>query len=276
MTEQIFGKSYAGSAPENYERYFVPAIGAPLAAALVGAAAPQPGERVLDVACGTGVLTRLVAERVGPTGAVAGLDASPEMLAVARSVPARGAAIGWYESSAEALPFPDGSVDLVTCQMGLQFFQDKAAALREQHRVLAPGGRAVLNLPGPTPSLFQVLADALARHVSPRAAGFVQAVFSLHDAAAIRGLMDDAGFQDVRVAASTATLSLPPPAEFMWQYIHSTPLASMVGQMGDEQRAALERDVCAEWRAAEVGGGLSLRVAVTTVAARGSGAGESP
>lgn len=272
MSEQIFGMAYAGSAAENYERYFVPAIGAPLAAALVGAAAPQPGERALDVACGTGVLTRLVAERVGPTGAVAGLDANPQMLAVARSVPARGAAIAWYESSAAALPFPDGSFDLVACQMGLQFFQDKAAALREQHRVLAPGGRAVLNLPGPTPSLFQALADALARHASPRAAGFVHAVFSLHDATAIRALMNEADFQDVRVAASTATLRLPAPAEFMWQYIHSTPLASVVRQMGDEQRAALERDVCAEWRAAEVGGGLPLRVTVTTVIARGPGA----
>lgn len=266
MTEQTFGKSYAGSAPENYERYFVPAIGAPLAAALVDVAAPQPGERALDVACGTGVVTRLVAERVGSGGAVAGLDANPGMLAVARSV--QGRAIEWHQSSAESLPFSDDAFDLVTCQMGLQFFPDKAAALREQHRVLAPGGRVALNLPGPTPPLFQAFADALARHVGPQAAGFVHVVFSLHDADDIRALMTEAGFQDVRVEAATATLPLPAPADFMWQYIHSTPLVSVIGQVSDEQRAALERDVTAAWRAAEVDGGLSLAVRVTTVTAR--------
>lgn len=268
MIEQTFGKSYAGSAPENYERYFVPAIGAPLAAALVDVAAPQPGERVLDVACGTGVVTRLVAERVGSTGAVAGLDANPGMLAVARSVQASGAPIEWHESSAEKLPLSDDGFDLVTCQMGLQFFPDKAAALREQRRVLAPGGRVVLNLPGPTPPLFQAFADALASHVGPQAADFVHVVFSLHDAGEIRALMTKAGFQDVRVEAATAILPLPPPADFMWQYIHSTPLAGLIGQVGAEQRDALERDVGAEWRAAEVDGGLSPAVRVTTVTAR--------
>ncbi|HLU68463.1 MAG TPA: methyltransferase domain-containing protein, partial [Kofleriaceae bacterium] len=130
MNEPSFGKSYAGSGPENYQRYFVPAIGAPLAAALVDAAGPRPGERVLDVACGTGVVARLVAERVGSSGAVTGLDCNPGMLAVARSLPASGARIEWREGSAEALPLSDGSFDLVTCQMGLQFFSDRALALR--------------------------------------------------------------------------------------------------------------------------------------------------
>jgi ubiquinone/menaquinone biosynthesis C-methylase UbiE len=268
MIEQSFGKSYAGSAPENYERYFVPAIGAPMAAALVDVAAPRPGERALDVACGTGVVARLVAERVGSTGAVAGLDANPGMLTVARSVQGPDAAIEWHQSSAEKLPFSDGAFDLVTCQMGLQFFPDKAAALREQRRVLAPGGRVALNLPGPTPPLFQAFADALARHVGPPAAGFVQVVFSLHDAGEIRALMTEAGFQDVRVEAATATLPLPAPVDFMWQYIHSTPLAGVIGQVGDEQRDALERDVADAWRAAEVDGGLSLAVRTTTVTAR--------
>lgn len=246
MVERTFGKSYAGSAPENYERYFVPAIGAPLAAALIDVAAPQPGERVLDVACGTGVVTRLVAKRVGSTGAAAGLDANPGMLAVAQSVQAPGAPIEWRESSAEKPPFSDDAFDLVTCQMGLQFFPDKVAALREQRRVLAPGGRVALNLPGPTPPLFQGFANALARHVGPQAAGFVHVVFSLHDPGEIRASMTEAGFQDVRVEAATANLALP--ADFMWQYIQSTPLAGVIGQVGDEQRDALERDVGAEWR----------------------------
>ena len=85
MIQQTFGKTYGGTAPENYQRYFVPSIAAPLAEDLVRIAALRPGERVLDVACGTGVVTRLAGERVGEQGAVAGLDVNPGMLAVARS-----------------------------------------------------------------------------------------------------------------------------------------------------------------------------------------------
>ncbi len=266
MTEHSFDKSYGGSAPENYERYFVPAIGAPLAAALVDVAGPQPGEQVLDVACGTGIVTRLVAKRVGPTGRVAGLDGNPGMLAVARSVEAPDARIEWHEGNAEKLPFSDDTFDIVTCQMGLQFFPDKIAALREKHRVLTPGGRVVLNLPGPTPPVFRSLADALKRHVGPQAAGFVHVVFSLHGADEIRALMTEASFRDVRVDATTATL--PIPADFMWQYIHSTPLAGVVGQMDDEKRKALARDVLGKGHAAAGNGTPSLAVRVTTVTAR--------
>lgn len=76
----FYGTAYGGSAPENYERYFVPAIGRPLAEQLVAAAALRAGERVLDVACGTGVVARLAAGRVGPAGSVAGADVNAGML----------------------------------------------------------------------------------------------------------------------------------------------------------------------------------------------------
>ena len=85
MSQQNFYEAYGGSAPENYERYFIPAIGAPLATDLIDTAALRPSERVLDVACGTGVVARLAAERVGATGTVAGIDINPGMLAVALS-----------------------------------------------------------------------------------------------------------------------------------------------------------------------------------------------
>src|SRR5688572_13854369 len=119
-TDSVYsGQGYGGSAPENYQRYFVPVIGAPFANDLVAEAALRAGERVLDVACGTGVVARLAAEKVGPGGTVAALDLNPAMLAVARSIPSTGAAIRWYETSAESIPLPDAAFDVVFCQLGL-------------------------------------------------------------------------------------------------------------------------------------------------------------
>lgn len=248
MSQQHYGRAYGGDAPENYERFFVPAIGAPVAADLIDIAALRPGERVLDVACGTGVVARLAAERVGPTGTVAGLDVNPGMLAVARSVAPSGVSIEWHEASAEAMPLPDEAFDVVTCQMGLQFVPDKPAALREMRRVLAPDGRLALNTPGRITPVFVIMAEALARHINPELAGFVHQVFSLHDPDEIRNLIGDAGFHQVDVQPRTKTLHLPPPEEFFWQYVHSTPMSLAVAQADDESRAALERDVVAKWQ----------------------------
>ena len=241
-------KQYGGNAAENYERYFVPAIGLPFARALLVTAALKAGERVLDIACGTGIVTRLAAEQVGPRGTVAGLDINPGMLAVARSVSASGAAIAWHEASAESLPLADDSFDVVVSSLGLQFVPDKALALREMRRVVAPGGRIAIATVGPTPPLFAVLEQAIARHVKPEVAAFMRVVFSLYEPAALETLASGAGFRDVVVRSDSLTLTLPGPSEFLWQYIHSTPLASAVSQIDDGARAALERDVVAGWQ----------------------------
>jgi ubiquinone/menaquinone biosynthesis C-methylase UbiE len=260
MAEQYFGKAYGGNPPANYERFFVPAIGAPLATDLIHLAALHPGERVLDIACGTGVVARLASQQVGATGTVAGLDINPGMLGVARSATPPGMAIEWHEASAEAMPIPDASFDVVLCQIGLQFMPDKRAALREMQRVLVRGGRLILNVPGPTPRLFTIMGEALARHVGAEAAGFVNHVFSLHDTAEIQNLVSGAGFRDVSVQSDTKSLRLPAPEEFLWQYVHSTPLAGAVAQVDDERRASLERDVVAKWQEFVKDGALVLQV----------------
>lgn len=118
------------------------------------------------------------------------------------------------------MPLPDASFDAVLCQMGLQFVPDAHAALSEMRRVLAPGGRLILNVPGPTPELFVVMEEALARHIGAEAAGFVSRVFSLHDTAELQSLINGAGFRDVSVQVDTKSLSLPAPEEFLWQYVH--------------------------------------------------------
>ena len=262
-----YGNAFGATSAENYQRYFVPAIGAPLAADLIGIADPRPGQRVLDVACGTGVVTRLAAERVGTAGATAGLDVNPGMLAVARSQTPSGMSIDWYEANAAAMPLANEAFDLVLCQIGLQFVTDKQAALREMRRVLGNGGRAFVTVPGPKPSLFAIMTDALARHLNPKTAAFTDLVFSMHDADELAGLVRSAGFRDVDVRSTTRTLRLPAPAEFLWQYIMSTPMAEAAVQAGDARRDALERDVCARWQEFTADGTIVLEVGMTTACA---------
>lgn len=257
----------AERAAESYERYFVPLIGAPVAADLVDAAMPRPGERVLDVACGTGVVTRLAAERVGKEGTVAGLDPNPGMLEVAQEAASPDTSIRWHRAPAEEIPLPDESFDLVLCGMGVQFFSDKQAGLREIRRVLVPGGRLAASLPGPTPPPFTIMAEELTRHIGPEAASFVHAVFSLHDPDEIRTLTTDAGFEDVMIRSSPRTFSLPAPADFLWRYVESTPLQAMVGEADGERRAALERGFSQRCETLTEDGGLALQVGMTTVIA---------
>jgi ubiquinone/menaquinone biosynthesis C-methylase UbiE len=261
-------RDYGGPPPSNYERYFVPAIGRPLAVELVQAAALQAGERVLDVACGTGVVARLAAEQVGSAGAVTGLDLNAGMLAVARSIPVDGAAIVWHEANAESTGLPGAVYDAVLCQLGLQFLSDRAAALQELRRLLRPGGRIVVNVPGATPPIFDVLEQALASRVSRDAASFVATVFSLSEASELERLLEHAGFDEIAVESRTHRLRLAPPQEFLWQYVSSTPLAPALGALDERTRTAVERDVIRQWEPFVREGSMIMDLDVLLASAR--------
>lgn len=230
----------ARNAAASYEQYFVPSIGTPFARPLIEAAGLRQGERVLDVACGTGIAARLAAECVAPTGTVVGIDPHPGMLEMARRTSDD---VEWRQGAAEDLPLPDGSFDAVVCSLGFQFFADKDKALAEMRRVLAPGGRIALGTTGPTPPPMASIADALAGHVGPEASRFVHAVFSVHDADQLGAMVEAAGFDQVEVETGSVPLRVPPPAHFFWQYVQSTPLAGIAHETDEDTRAALERDV---------------------------------
>jgi ubiquinone/menaquinone biosynthesis C-methylase UbiE len=240
-------KTFGGTAPQNYERYFVPAIGGPLASDLVAAADLKLDQRVIDVACGTGVVARLAAARVGESGSVAALDINGGMLEEARSIPApRGATIHWYESSAESMPLPNDAFDVAFCQLSLQFIVDKVAALREMRRVVVPSGRVLLSVPTPS-RFFDVLDDVLGKHVAA-ATGFVRQVFSLNDVQKLEELFRHAGFESVVVRSEAKSLNVPPPQAFFWQYILCTPLMNLVPVTDTQLVAAMERDIAAAWK----------------------------
>ncbi|MGH9272335.1 MAG: class I SAM-dependent methyltransferase, partial [Ilumatobacteraceae bacterium] len=202
----------------------------------------RSGERVLDVACGTGLIARLAAEQVGLTGSVTGVDIAPEMIDVARTIGSpEERRIEWRVDDAMALSLPNDAYGVVLCQMGLMFMEDRAAALAEMRRVLAPGGRLVVNTPGRIQPTFELMEQAIVDHISPELGGFVRAVFSMDDPESVADLLRRAGLRDVSSTVSTATFRLPRPAEFLWQYINLTPIGPFVAQASTAAQAAMEQ-----------------------------------
>ena len=202
------------SAAEVYEEQFVPALFRPWGTVVAAAALLQPGQRVLDVACGTGALTETVCERVKPRGSVVGLDANPEMLEVAGR---KKLDVEWREAFAEALPFADAAFDAVVSQFGLMFFQDRVQALREMLRVLRPGGRLAVAVcdglersPG-----YAALADLLQRLFGSRVADAFRAPFVLGDEALLRQLCAQAGMADAEISRHAGSVRFQSIAELV-------------------------------------------------------------
>src|SRR5690349_10654961 len=179
-------------AAEVYEAFFVPALFAEWAPRITDVARVRAGQRVLDVACGTGVLTREVAVRVGPAGSAVGLDVNAGMLAVARR---RTPDIEWRAACAEALPFEDESFDAVVSQFGLMFFEDRQAALGEMMRILRPGGylavavwASIEQSPG-----YAALLRLLQRLFGDDVAAALRAPFVLGDRETLLAVFSEAG-----------------------------------------------------------------------------------
>ncbi len=180
------------AAATAYENFFVPALFREWAPRVTAAARIGPGQRVLDVACGTGVLARAAAARAIPGGTVAGLDANPGMLAVAARLAPQ---IAWRQGTAESLPYPDHAFDAVVSQFGLMFFTDRRQALREMQRVLAPGGLlavAVWDSLTRTPAYAAEVA-VLEQVAGSRAADALRAPFVLGDTAELAAIFASAG-----------------------------------------------------------------------------------
>jgi SAM-dependent methyltransferase len=197
MTDQTFSRSL--DAATGYQELLVPALMEEWAPRVADAARIRQGDRVLDVACGTGVLTREAVRRCGPAGAVTGFDLSPEMLAVAARLSPAGAT--WRQGSAESLPFGDETFDAVVSQFGLMFFPDRVAALREMRRVLVPGGRLAVAVWGSlaeTPAYAAEVA-LVGRVAGHEAADALRTPFALGDPERMAELCAQAGIEGARV-----------------------------------------------------------------------------
>lgn len=253
-------EQFAGDLAENYERYFVPLVPAQLAGDVLRLADVRPGERVVDVACGTGIIARSIAARE-PGAHVVGVDVAPPMLAHAAALSAAsGLTIDWRHGDAVQLPSDDDAFDVAVCQLGLQFVDDRPAAVRELRRVIEPGGRVVINVAGAIHPINEIFGQLLATHIDPALARFVAAVFSMHDPSELEGLLAAAGFDRVDVRVDDHDVRLPPPVDYLWQYVTSTPMAPFVGQAPAAARDALAAAAADAWQPFVDGdGGMTLR-----------------
>jgi ubiquinone/menaquinone biosynthesis C-methylase UbiE len=236
-------------AAELYERCPGRYILGPWAPLLVDAAHLAPGERVLDVACGTGVVTRVAAKRVGPTGRVVGVDLNAGMIAVARSLaPPVGAPIEWLERSALDLRLEDASFDAVLCQQGLQFFPDKAVAMKEMRRVLDRGGHLALSVWTSSGLYTDAVGDALARLVGNETAVRFKASRQVPAAEDLRYLAMEAGFSAVDVRVSRIDVHLPRLDKFVLDHLAATPVASAIAAADPETRKKVGASVMEQLR----------------------------
>jgi SAM-dependent methyltransferase len=193
----------------HYEILMVPALFAPWSKRVLEIVEFQPEHRLVDIACGTGILARTAVQHsAGSRVSVAGLDANPGMLWVARGLAPQ---VDWHEGLAEDLPFEDNAFDIVVSQFGLMHFDDKPAALQEMQRILAPGGRlavAVFDELEKTPG-YRVMTELLDDIAGPDVAAAMRVPFSLGDANELGELCTEAGLSDAEITTYQGTARFP-------------------------------------------------------------------
>jgi ubiquinone/menaquinone biosynthesis C-methylase UbiE len=201
----IRSRAASHSPAEVYDELFVPALFGQWAETVCDLAEIEPGQEVLDVACGTGACALAVAARLQGRGLACGLDPNPDMLAVAR---AKGSWVEWREGRAEDLPFAAASFDRVVSQFGLMFFDDRPKALREMTRVLRPRGRLVVvvcdgidHSPG-----YAVLTELLHRLFGSEVADAFRAPFALGDRDRVRAIARQAGVDAAEIVRRDGTV----------------------------------------------------------------------
>ena len=258
------------SFPEAYEQELVGPLFRPWVDELLDDVELRPGDNVLDIACGTGIVARVAKDRLMGMGRVVGVDVNPQMIAVARRL---APAIDWREGNAGGLPLAQGEeFDVLVCQQGFQFFPDRAAAVQEMRRALAPGGRVGISA-WRSDDEFPVLRrlrEITEQHVGP----IHDRRHGLGDPAPIESVLREAGFRDVRSRRVSRTIRFADGAVFV--RLNAMAMVSMSaasGAMDEEARvnavAAISRDSAELIAANTDAAGFAYEIGTNVVLARG-------
>lgn len=222
------------SFPESYERWIVGPLFRPFAELTVEQLAVTQDESLIDIACGTGIVSRVARERLGSSARIVGIDVSPGMLAVARRVAPD---IDWREGDAGALPLADGErFDVAVCQQGLQFFPDKPGATAEMRRALTQGGRLAVSTwrPDDEMPVFRDLRRIAEHHLGPVA----DQRHAFGEAGPIETLLGEAGLRDIRSVTLTRTVRFADIAAFLRMNAMALVGMSAAGKAADDRERA--------------------------------------
>lgn len=256
--------------PEVYELCWVRAQMGRCAEELVAAADVAIGDRVLDIACGTGVVARTAAHSSGSAGNVTGTDVNAGMLeAASRFADEAGLAdISWLECDAAAMPLPDAAFDVALCQQGLQFMPNKPGAMAEMARVLKPGGRLALSVWKTRAPIGAAFTTVLDRHFGAGTTAPWELIYSLGDRSYLHTLAKGAGFRDAHVSFDVKFARHPDPETFITGAIAGSPIAETMAELPEAEHRRLINEIVAELADYRDDDGLAAPAQCLTLTAR--------
>ncbi len=241
---------FGGSIPENYDRGLGPHIFDDYAQDLARRAAEANSADVLEIAAGTGIVTRKLRDALSPATRLVATDLNPPMLAVARSKFAPDERVEFKPADAMALPFDDGAFDLVVCQFGVMFFPDKAAAFREAGRVLRAGGRYLFNVWGSMSEnpYSEVAHNVTAQFFAQDPPGFYKVPFGYSDQSVVMADMEAGGLQDIECETVTLTKAVTDWALFSRGLVFGNPLIDEINKRGGVDPEDVEQAILSALR----------------------------
>jgi ubiquinone/menaquinone biosynthesis C-methylase UbiE len=225
---------FQGDVPENYDRYLGPVMFEPWAEELVARMAGEKHSRVLEIACGTGIVTRRLRDALPATIEIVATDLNADMFQFAKRKFRNDENVSWQQADASALPFLDCSFDAVVCQFGVMFFPDKAAAMRECYRVLGSDGTFLFNVwdsfdANPFAQITHATIASFFDHDPP---SFYEIPFGFHDSVMIQRLLQDAGLKKIESFSETKPLRAVSAREFATGLVRGNPVAAEATERG--------------------------------------------
>ena len=227
---------FEGSIPANYDRYLGPALFEPFAKDMAARLKDEQPKNVLEIACGTGILTRRLRDSLAPAVRLVATDLNPGMLAFAQGKFSASENLEWQEADAGALPFDEGSFDAVVCQFGLMFVPNKELVMRECYRILSPGGVFLFSVWDSIERnpFGQIAHRTIASFFDHDPPSFYELPFGFYDADLIRGLLQSAGFKAIAASLVMLPCLSSSAADFAIGLVCGNPVSTAIHERGVE------------------------------------------